>query len=306
MEIVFIGFFADKEVSHDWDLVEKLVNAFAQLFGGKSAELLLGMFVAFDCTINQNNVYERCLLLLVKLGKVAKLKSVVLECLRSVIETLRDHLVSASPITQNSGFGITSPLSEPSHERPQSVDPTTRRSRGSSSDFPGHMSLQDARQRKQALEEAIALFNEKPNKGVQRLASIGFIESSEQGGIPSAESIARFLLAHVKLDKKAIGDYLGENTPLSKAVLSAFAGCIDFKSLTLVEGMRKFLETFRLPGEGQKIDRILEQFASKYYRDNPAVFSSADVAYILSFSLIMLNTDLHSEKVKKKIVRSHV
>ncbi len=50
----------------------------------------------------------------------------------------------------------------------------------------------------------------------------------------------------------------------------------------------------RLPGEAQKIDRIMEKFAERYCRDNPAVFPNADGAYLLAFAIIMLNTDAHN------------
>jgi len=32
---------------------------------------------------------------------------------------------------------------------------------------------------------------------------------------------------------------------------------------------RRFLQKFRLPGEAQKIDRIMEAFAARYYKQNP-------------------------------------
>lgn len=38
---------------------------------------------------------------------------------------------------------------------------------------------------------------------------------------------------------------------------------------------RQFLWTFRLPGEGQKIDRITEYFARRYCEVNPDVFADA-------------------------------
>lgn len=61
------------------------------------------------------------------------------------------------------------------------------------------------------------------------------------------------------------------------------------------------LSHFRLPGEAQKIDRIMSAFAGHFTRHNPNVFSSADTAYILAFSLIMLNTDHHNRAVKRKM-----
>ena len=83
--------------------------------------------------------------------------------------------------------------------------------------------------------------------------------------------------------------------------------------------LRLFLSKFRLPGEAQKIDRImeavhifislsfhetilifffLEQFAKHYCAQNKDCFPHEDVAYMLSFSLIMLNTDLHNPNIK--------
>jgi brefeldin A-inhibited guanine nucleotide-exchange protein len=60
--------------------------------------------------------------------------------------------------------------------------------------------------------------------------------------------------------------------------------------------IRLFLSGFRLPGEAQKIDRIMEKFVEKF--TNPDVFPSADTAFILAFSVIMLNTDLHNPSIK--------
>ena len=54
-------------------------------------------------------------------------------------------------------------------------------------------------------------------------------------------------------------------------------------------------------GEAQKIDRIMEKFAERFCLDNPGVFPTADAAYILSFALIMLNTDAHNPQADKKI-----
>ena len=49
--------------------------------------------------------------------------------------------------------------------------------------------------------------------------------------------------------------------------------------------------------EAQKIDRMMEKFAEVYCAGNPGVFPSADTAFILSYSIIMLNTDLHNPAI---------
>ena len=66
------------------------------------------------------------------------------------------------------------------------------------------------------------------------------------------------------------------------------------------DAIRHYLAGFRLPGEAQKIDRIMEKFAERFVGQNPKVFGSADVAFILAFSIIMLNTDLHNPSLKEE------
>ena len=65
------------------------------------------------------------------------------------------------------------------------------------------------------------------------------------------------------------------------------------------KALRTFLGSFRLPGEAQCIDRLMEAFATKLFLDlgvgNP--FASGDAAFILAFSTIMLNTDLHNPQI---------
>jgi cytohesin len=63
---------------------------------------------------------------------------------------------------------------------------------------------------------------------------------------------------------------------------------------------RQFLWSFRLPGEAQKIDRMMECFAQHYCKLNPDIFTNTDTCYVLSFAIIMLNTSLHNPAVKDK------
>ena len=61
--------------------------------------------------------------------------------------------------------------------------------------------------------------------------------------------------------------------------------------------LRKFI--FRLPGEAQQIDRVMDAFAEHYCQQNPTIFEEPDTCFILSFSIIMLNTALHNPNAKK-------
>jgi brefeldin A-inhibited guanine nucleotide-exchange protein len=85
------------------------------------------------------------------------------------------------------------------------------------------------------------------------------------------------------------------------AIMHAFVDMLDFSSLTFTEAVRLYLQSFRLPGEAQKIDRFMLKFAERYMHNNPStLFANADTAYILAFSVIMLNTDAHNKNMKQK------
>ncbi|XP_054997133.1 cytohesin-4 isoform X2 [Sorex araneus] len=112
--------------------------------------------------------------------------------------------------------------------------------------------------------------------------------------------IAQFLYKGEGLSKTAIGTYLGERDPVNLQVLQAFVDCHEFANLNLVQALRQFLWSFRLPGEAQKIDRMMETFATRYCLCNPGVFQSTDTCYVLSFSVIMLNTSLHNPNVRDR------
>lgn len=43
----------------------------------------------------------------------------------------------------------------------------------------------------------------------------------------------------------------------------AYVDSFDFAGLGIVQALRMLLNKFRLPGEAQKIDRIMEKFASR-------------------------------------------
>ncbi len=82
--------------------------------------------------------------------------------------------------------------------------------------------------------------------------------------------------------------------------MHAFVDMLDFTGLSFTESIRLFLQSFRLPGEAQKIDRFMLKFAERYIAGNPTTeFANADTAYILAFSVIMLNTDAHNKNLKK-------
>ena len=157
--------------------------------------------------------------------------------------------------------------------------------------------FENLRQRKVALMEAIRKFNIKPKRGIEALLQAGFLDSTEP------QIIAQFLLDTDGLEKSIIGEYLGEGDPENVAIMHAFVDMMDFRRTKFVDALRKFLQCFRLPGEAQKIDRFMLKFGERYCHDNPKAFANAEVAYVLAYSVILLNSDQHNPQIKKRMTK---
>lgn len=65
-----------------------------------------------------------------------------------------------------------------------------------------------------------------------------------------------------------VGEFLGDNDRINKEVMYAYVDQMDFQGKDFVPALRMFLEGFRLPGEAQKIDRLMEKFAARYLECN--------------------------------------
>ncbi|PXF42426.1 Brefeldin A-inhibited guanine nucleotide-exchange protein 2 [Gracilariopsis chorda] len=63
------------------------------------------------------------------------------------------------------------------------------------------------------------------------------------------------------------------------------------------------LSVIRLPHEAQKIDHIMEKFASRYCECDPTIFANVDAAYVFAYFTIMLHADVHNDTIKNKITK---
>ncbi|XP_015867457.3 ARF guanine-nucleotide exchange factor GNOM isoform X1 [Ziziphus jujuba] len=139
-------------------------------------------------------------------------------------------------------------------------------------------------------------FNRDPKKGLEFLQGTHLLPDKLD-----PESVACFFRYTAGLDKNLVGDFLGNHDEFCVQVLHEFAWTFDFQDMNLDTALRLFLETFRLPGESQKIQRVLEAFSERYYEQSPQILANKDAALLLSYSLILLNTDQHNVQVKKKM-----
>ncbi|CAD6980440.1 unnamed protein product [Tilletia controversa] len=158
--------------------------------------------------------------------------------------------------------------------------------------------LSEGKQRKGLILDAANRFNAKPKDGVKWMVEKGLIigDGTEQ---ERAKSLAAFLKGCPGLDKKLLGDYISRPDNLN--VLETFISLFDFHGKSIADALRELLETFRLPGESQQISRITETFAKIFFSHKPPEIASEDATYVLSYSVIMLNTDQHKPQNKRKM-----
>ncbi|KAG7472307.1 hypothetical protein MATL_G00107540 [Megalops atlanticus] len=302
---------------HKWMVIQTLTRICAD------AQCVVDIYVNYDCDLNAANIFER---LVNDLSKIAQgrsgqelgmtplqelsLRKKGLECLVSILKCMvewsKDLYVNPN-LQTNLGQerpaeaeGVEGKLPEHLASRrdsASSLDSTV--SSGVQASQPDHPEQYEViKQQKEIIEHGIELFNKKPKRGIQYLQEQGML------GV-TAEDIAQFLHQEERLDTTQVGEFLGENVRFNKEVMYCYVDQLDFCERDFVSALRMFLEGFRLPGEAQKIDRLMEKFAARYLECNQGqtLFASADTAYVLAYSIIMLTTDLHSPQVKNKMTK---
>ncbi|URE30226.1 Guanine nucleotide-exchange protein [Musa troglodytarum] len=241
------------------------------------SQILVDIFINYDCDIHSSNIFERMVNGLLKTAQGpppgvpttlippqdTTMKFEAMKCLVAILRSMGDwmnkQLRIPDPHSQKTetidGSGGSNELTFANGNGDETVEVSD-----SNSDTPNGTSevasIEQRRAYKLELQEGISLFNQKPKKGIEFL-----INTKKVGDVPA--DIAAFLRSASGLNKTLIG--------------------------------------FRLPGEAQKIDRIMEKFAERYCKCNPKAFTSADTAYVLAYSVILLNTDAHNPMVKNKM-----
>ena len=145
---------------------------------------------------------------------------------------------------------------------------------------------------KNLFDQGLDVFKTSPKKGLKF-----FIENKIVEDDPVA--IGNFFFDTPSLDPAAVGEIIGGSAEKNKLILKQYVSRFSFKGLGFEPAFRLFLKKFMIPGEGQMIDRIMEQFGTKYYEENPQYFSCADTVYVLAYSALMLHTDAHNKAIKK-------
>ncbi|OQS01259.1 brefeldin A-inhibited guanine nucleotide-exchange protein [Achlya hypogyna] len=282
------------------------------------------IFLNYDCDWNSMDLFKRIVTAISKIAKGKKdapgssnagssanpkLKGALLPETMLVIKGLECLTATVASLKKSANFTAQDKKDKELLEaRDDSDDDEATEAKPVAPVTPHQLSAVEAFDRKKKLQEELAegilKFNLKPTDGIKFLVARGHMENTPK-------DVAKFIHEHnARLDKTMVGDYLGKEVQYQNGfclkVLHEFVDVMDFKGMEIDVAIRHFLAGFRLPGESQKIDRMMEKFAERFCYHNPGVFTSADTAFILSFSIIMLQTDLHNPSVvEEKKMKKH-
>ncbi|KAI9736372.1 MAG: GDP/GTP exchange factor for ARF [Claussenomyces sp. TS43310] len=160
--------------------------------------------------------------------------------------------------------------------------------------YPDCAKLREQRRRKKIIIKGTAKFNESPKVGLAYLASQSIIDD-----LHNPRSVAKFLQGTTRVSKKVLGEFIAKRG--NEQMLEAFLDCFDFTGQRVDEALRDLLESFRLPGESALIERIVTSFAEKYCaHSTPEEVADKDSVYVLTYAIIMLNTDQHNPNLKSQ------
>ena len=209
-------------------------------------------------------------------------------------------------------------------KRKASLQPTvttpseeTSQSAASSLELKQSKSGESRSEKPESLETAFELISRKGmKKGIDYLIAKNLLTRSPK-------HVSSFLRVHQSsIDPVILGEYLGEggidgiDKDYWNLIRFYYVRAVSFVGMNIEKALRHFLTNcgFRLPGEAQKIDRVISTFSQCYWEDNAGdiancPFQDQDTCFLVSFAIIMLNTDLHKSqpsksKTLKKMTRS--
>ena len=258
------------------------------------------IFASFDCDTTKNDVVQpmvrylsRCVRYTLAnnrngaydLGPLTDISAVCLSCYKSLLSSLSDRCT----LREGSKDTLTSS---------KQVELVSRIYRA-------------ARARKEVMAQAARIFStRKPSDAFRFLQDHAILKSPAP-----TKDVAEFLRYTPGLNIEKVGSYLGElgkddsvvaresdGMEFHKAVLTDYIALFDFRDLSILQAIRIFLSAFLLPKEAQQIERIFVALSEHCHRSCvecvSGAFENSDVTYLMTMSIIMLNTDRHNPNIR--------
>ncbi|KAL9096284.1 MAG: hypothetical protein Q9165_001281 [Trypethelium subeluteriae] len=107
------------------------------------------------------------------------------------------------------------------------------------------------------------------------------------------------------LSKSEAAAWLGDTEAVNLRTRKAYVELFNFTDLNILAALRDFCTRLVLKGETQQIDRLLHAFSRRWCACNPNHgFKDFDVVHTISYSILLLNTDLHLADIESKMTRN--
>ncbi|XP_017687369.1 PREDICTED: PH and SEC7 domain-containing protein 4-like [Lepidothrix coronata] len=123
-------------------------------------------------------------------------------------------------------------------------------------------------------------------------------------GRGEAQRLASRLFHLEGVRKSQVASFLRKNNDFSAMVAQEYLEFFQFQGQMLDQALRSFLQALVLSGETQERERVLGHFSRRFHRCNPGAFPSPDSVHSLTCALMLLNTDLHGQHLRRAMTSS--
>lgn len=107
------------------------------------------------------------------------------------------------------------------------------------------------------------------------------------------------------VEREKLVEWLGSPSEIRQQALGYYMANFEFSGSDIDESIRLLCNKLYIKGETQQIDRVLEAFSEHYILENPgSLWQIADIVHVISFAIILLNTDLQAAELNTHITSS--
>lgn len=256
---------------------ERVLETIVQLCS--DPDFIVDLYIGYDCDLGSSNLFEKLIEFLhrfshpIHKGKniVHSLHLIAMDGLISILRALESRLdLTKQP----------------------NVQELIQQSKISNTE----LNLKKKKKIKNVLLTGSELFNKNPKEGLEYLQKHGVLE------VPlNPKNVAEFLKNNSFLSKTKIGEYLCNSKEFNIEVLKEYCKLFDYdESRSFIDTVRDFIESFRISGESQVIERVFDIYSEEMFKYRKKEFDTLDACYLICMSIIMLNVELHNPNVKSE------
>ena len=99
--------------------------------------------------------------------------------------------------------------------------------------------------------------------------------------------------------------WLGQTAPKNTRTRRAYMELYDWSGCNVLSSFRELCSNLVVKAESQQLDRVVDAFSERWCGCNPNHgFKDRDVVHTITYSVLMLNTDLHVADLDQRMTRN--